>query len=226
MKPNDNEIIFKDAEFYVLDREALSEFTGALGSQSCEVVKTGHSTLEIRVNTEESSALFTTIPAEEGWSAEIDGQPCTIASSVNGALMCLNVPAGEHTIKLTFLPAGMKTGLILTASGAGILIIMIALSLILKHRKRKKALTEQVPEEIESVPEEPETIPDFPEVPDIDDDDEAFGVIFEDAVVPEEKAAEPEVKAVGPELEEGFVVVRDEGELPVIPEDTFEEDGL
>ena len=231
LKPNDNEIIFKDAEFYVLDREALSEFTGALGSQSCEVVKTGHSTLEIRVNTEESRALFTTIPAEEGWSAEIDGQPCTIASSVNGALMCLNVPAGEHTIKLTFFPAGMKTGLILTASGAGILIIMIALSLILKHRKRKKALveqisTEQVPEETESVPEEPETIPDFPEVPDIDDDDEAFGVIFEEAVVPEEKAAEPEVKAVGPELEEGFVVVRDEGELPVIPEDTFEEDGL
>ena len=63
-------------------------------------------------------------------------------------------------------------------------------------------------------------------MPDIDDDDEAFGVIFEDAVVPEEKAAEPEVKDVGPELEEGFVVVRDEGELPVIPEDTFEEDGL
>lgn len=229
LRPNDSEMIFGDAQFYVLDREALSEFTQTLGSQNCEVVKTGHSSFEIKVNTEQSRALFTTIPVEEGWSAELDGQPCTIASAVNDSLMCLNVPAGEHTIKLTFFPAGMKTGLIMTAAGVGMLLIMIALSLILKHVKRKKALTEQVSaeqdfDENESVPEEPETIPEFPEVPDIEDEDDAFGSIPDDFAAPEEKAAEHEVKAVEPELEEGFVAVRDEGELPVIPEDTFEED--
>lgn len=229
LRPNDSEMIFGDAQFYVLDREALSEFTQTLGSQNCEVVKTGHSSFEIKVNTEQSRALFTTIPVEEGWSAELDGQPCTIASAVNDSLLCLNVPAGEHTIKLTFFPAGMKTGLILTAAGVGMLLIMIALSLILKHVKRKKALTEQVSaeqdfEETESVPEEPESIPDFPEVPDIEDEDDAFGSIPDDFAAPEEKAAEHEVKAVEPELEEGFVAVSDEGELPVIPEDTFEED--
>ncbi|MBP1562928.1 MAG: YfhO family protein [Oscillospiraceae bacterium] len=229
LRPNDSEMIFGDAQFYVLDREALSEFTQTLGSQNCEVVKTGHSSFEIKVNTEQSRALFTTIPVEEGWSAELDGQPCTIASAVNDSLLCLNVPAGEHTIKLTFFPAGMKTGLIMTAAGVGMLLIMIALSLILKHVKRKKALTEQVSaeqdfDENESVPEEPETIPEFPEVPDIEDEDDAFGSIPDDFAAPVEKAAEHEVKAVEPELEEGFVAVSDEGELPVIPEDTFEED--
>ena len=213
IRPNDNEMIFKDAEFYVLDREALSEYTQTLGSQNCEVVKTGHSSLEIRVNTEESRALFTTIPVEEGWSAEIDGQPCTIASSVNGALMCLNVPAGEHTIKLTFFPAGMKTGLILTASGAGVLLIMIVISVILKHRKRKKALAEQVSEETESASEEPETIPEFPDVPDIEDEEDGFEAIDEEISALEEKAAEERLKEA-----------RDVGELPVIPEDTFDEE--
>lgn len=213
IRPNDNEMIFKDAEFYVLDREALSEYTQTLANQTCEVVKTGHSSLEIRVNTDESRALFTTIPAEEGWTAEIDGQPCTIASAVNGALMCLNVPAGEHTIKLTFFPAGMKTGLILTASGAGVLLIMIVISVILKHRKRKKALANQVPEETESAYEEPETIPDFPDVPDIDDEEDGFDAIDEEISALEEKAAEERLKAA-----------RDVGELPVIPEDTFDEE--
>ena len=209
LRPNDSEMIFGDAEFYVLDREALSEYTGALGNQSCEVIKTGSSSLEIRVNTEESRALFTTIPVEEGWSAELDGQPCTIASAVNGALMCLNVPAGEHTIKLTFFPAGMKTGLILTAAGAGLLLVMIALSLIVKHVKRKKALAEQVPEETE----EPETIPDFPEMPDIDDEEDGFDAIDEEISALEEKAAE-----------ERLMESREVGELPVIPEDTFDEE--
>lgn len=213
IRPNDNEMIFKDAEFYVLDREALSEYTQTLGSQNCEVVKTGHSSLEIRVNTEESRALFTTIPVEEGWSAEIDGQPCTIASSVNGALMCLNVPAGEHTIKLMFFPAGMKTGLILTASGAGVLLIMIVISVILKHRKRKKALAEQVSEETESASEEPETIPEFPDVPDIEDEEDGFEAIDEEISALEEKSAEERLKEA-----------RDVGELPVIPEDTFDEE--
>lgn len=209
LRPNDSEMIFGDAEFYVLDREALSEYTGALGNQSCEVIKTGSSSLEIRVNTEESRALFTTIPVEEGWSAELDGQPCTIASAVNGALMCLNVPAGEHTIKMTFFPAGMKTGLILTAAGAGLLLVMIALSLIVKHVKRKKALAEQVPEETE----EPETIPDFPEMPDIDDEEDGFDAIDEEISALEEKAAE-----------ERLMESREVGELPVIPEDTFDEE--
>lgn len=213
IRPNDNEMIFKDAEFYVLDREALSEYTQTLGSQNCEVVKTGHSSLEIRVNTDESRALFTTIPVEEGWSAEIDGQPCTIASSVNGALMCLNVPAGEHTIKLTFFPAGMKTGLILTASGAGVLLIMIVISVILKHRKRKKALAGEIYEETESASEEPETIPEFPDVPDIEDEEDGFEAIDEEISALEEKSAEERLKEA-----------RDVGELPVIPEDTFDEE--
>lgn len=213
IRPNDNEMIFKDAEFYVLDREALSEYTQTLGSQNCEVVKTGHSSLEIRVNTEESRALFTTIPVEEGWSAEIDGQPCTIASSVNGSLLCLNVPAGEHTIKLTFFPAGMKTGLILTASGAGVLLIMIVISLILKHRKRKKALAGEIYEKTESASEEPETIPEFPDVPDVEDEEDGFEAIDEEISALEEKSAEERLKAA-----------RDVGELPVIPEDTFDEE--
>ncbi|MGN0669067.1 MAG: YfhO family protein, partial [Oscillospiraceae bacterium] len=213
LKPSDNEMVFGDAEFYVLDREALSELTQTLGSQNCEVVKTGHSSLEIRVNADESRALFTTIPAEEGWSATIDGQPCTIASAVNGALMCLNVPAGEHTIKLTFFPAGMKTGLILTASGAGLLLVMIVLSVILKHRKRKKALAGENLDEPESASEEPETIPDFPDVPDVEDEEDGFEAIDEEISALEEKAAEERMKAA-----------RDVGELPVIPEDTFDEE--
>ena len=89
--------------------------------------------------------------------------------------------------------------------------VMIALSLILKHIKRKKALAVN-PEETEKAADEPETIPEFPDVPDVEDEEDGFEAIDEEISALEEKAAE-EMKAA-----------RDVGELPVIPEDTFYEE--
>ena len=195
LRPNEKEMIFKDAEFYVLDRDVLSEYTAALKNQNFTVTKTGHASFEIKTNSEEAKALFTTIPAENGWSASIDGKPCEIASCVNGTLMCLNVPAGEHTITLEFFPAGMKTGLILTAGGAGLLLVMILVSVIVKHKKRGKAdLAENAAQTAEeAVDEEPETIPDFPEISEVDDMYENFDSISEEApAIPEEAPVIPE----------------------------------
>lgn len=253
LKPLEGEMFFKDAEFYVLDREVLSEYTAALSEQNCEVRRTSGTSLEIKVNCDESRALFTTIPVEEGWSAAIDGVPCTIASSVNDTLLCLNVPAGEHTITLGFFPAGMKTGLIMTACGAGILLVMIVVSVIAKHVKKKKALAadgengaeianngensseneENTVIAAEKPIEEPaaeEGILDFPEMPDLPDDDD-YGVVLDDVEF-EEKAAENLKKLEEKKLSESkteeksakIETAPEVGELPVIPEDIFDEE--
>ena len=245
LKTLEDELFIKDPEFYVLDREVLADYTASILEQNCEVRRTSGTSLEIKVNSDGNRALFTTIPVEEGWSAAIDGNPCTIASAVNDTLICLNVPEGEHTITLNFFPAGMKMGLILTAAGAGILLVMIVTSIIVKRVKKKKArsadgenaldngenseispvIAEEKP--AEEAREETSGILDFPEMPDLPDDED-YGVVLDDVEF-EEKVAEnlkklEEKRNSG--KSENVETAPEVGELPVIPEDNFdEEDG-
>lgn len=248
LKTLEDELFIKDPEFYVLDREVLADYTASILEQNCEVRRISGTSLEIKVNSDGNRALFTTIPVEEGWSAAIDGVPCTIASAVNDALICLNVPEGEHTITLNFFPAGMKTGLIMTAAGAGILLVMIVTSIIVKRVKKKKALSADeengvnnddnsheneentvIAEEkpAEKACEEASGILDFPEMPDLPDDDD-YGVVLDDVEF-EEKVAENLKKIEekrNTEKSENVETAPEVGELPVIPEDNFdEEDG-
>lgn len=245
LKTLEDELFIKDPEFYVLDREVLADYTASILEQNCEVRRTSGTSLEIKVNSDGNRALFTTIPVEEGWSAAIDGNPCTIASAVNDTLICLNVPEGEHTITLNFFPAGMKMGLILTAAGAGILLVMIVTSIIVKRVKKKKArsadgenaldngenseispvIAEEKP--AEEAREEASGILDFPEMPDLPDDED-YGVVLDDVEF-EEKVAENLKKLEekrNSEKPESVETAPEVGELPVIPEDNFdEEDG-
>ena len=92
------------------------------------VERTGTAKLSISVHADENCALFTSIPYEEGWTAEIDGKKTAILSAANGALMCLDMPHGDHTVTLSFFPAGMKTGFIFFFIGAAVLAGLIILS--------------------------------------------------------------------------------------------------
>ncbi len=57
-----------------------------------------------------SEKLLLTIPATDGWTAFVDGNPATI-DNVNG-LIALNPGAGQHTIELRYETPGLKAGVV------------------------------------------------------------------------------------------------------------------
>ena len=124
-----DDMYVKEAMFFYLDEDELSDFSHSMAERNAEttVVRTGHSALEIKVNAAEDCALFATIPFEEGWTALIDGQPAQLLPAVDGTLTGLKIPAGRHTVTLSFFPAGLKTGLIMMTLGAVILASLIIL---------------------------------------------------------------------------------------------------
>ncbi len=128
-------VYFKEAQFYYADSAALEQFSAAMAEKNAATVleRTGGDRLELSVNAAEDSVLFTTIPMEEGWTVLIDGEKAPVISTMGGALIAVEVPAGAHDIVLDFFPAGMKAGLILTAGGA----LLFALMLIVTHIMRK-----------------------------------------------------------------------------------------
>ena len=85
--------------------------------------------------------MFTTINNEPGWTVWVDGVKTTTVT-VAGALMAVPVSAGTHEIEMKFFPAGLALGMILTAVGIVIIVIMGIM-----EKKQEKRLLDRVYEE-------------------------------------------------------------------------------
>ena len=144
LKLLDDVVYFTNAWFYYIDEAALDKFNSTIQNLNAdtELTRTGGCTLELKVSAAEDCALFTTIPAEEGWTATIDGEYVSLETTLSDSLLCLSVPEGEHTIVLDFYPAGLSTGLILTGVGmAGLAVMLLVTDWIRRtdDQRRKKA---------------------------------------------------------------------------------------
>lgn len=156
LKLLDDAVYFTNAWFYYIDTAMLEKFNTTMQEMNAEttVTRTDGCTLTIEVNAEEDCALFTTIPLEEGWTATIDGETVSLKECLSESLICLSVSEGKHTIVLSFYPAGLSSGLILTSAGMFLLAAMIVVSDILKRRKEKAVQEESTADEETAINEE------------------------------------------------------------------------
>ncbi len=76
------------------------------------------------VNAKKDQVLFTTIPYDKGWTAYVDGKKVTIKSWKN-SFVTIPISKGKHTIQLTFLPYGFKTGVICFVLGISLFILYV-----------------------------------------------------------------------------------------------------
>ena len=82
--------------------------------------------------------VITTIPAEDGWTLTIDGQPAELGK-YQDAFLAFKVPEGTHTAELSFTPPGLKAGA--AASCAGIVFLAAFVFIdkkVLNNRKANK----------------------------------------------------------------------------------------
>lgn len=135
-----DDVYIKDAQFFYTTDAEIAEWNAQIRAMNgnTTVTRTGKAKLEINVSAAEKQVLFTSIPYEEGWRAEIDGERAEISACVNRTLMCVEVPPGEHKITLSFTPAGMKEGLICFGFGAAILAVLIVPCLLPQKKKSEE----------------------------------------------------------------------------------------
>lgn len=65
------------------------------------------------------TALFTSIPAEPGWYAFVDGEP-VVTDTAWGALLTVPITPGEHQITLHFTPTGLRIGALISLCSLGL----------------------------------------------------------------------------------------------------------
>ncbi len=84
-----------------------------------------------------AAGLCTTIPAEEGWSAWVDGQRVELETWLD-TFLCLALPAGAREVELRYTPPGLVPGAALGALGLAGLILANTRGYALKKKYRQR----------------------------------------------------------------------------------------
>lgn len=79
--------------------------------------------------------LLLTIPYDKSWTACVDGQKVD-PEMIGSCLMGLDLKAGEHSIRMVFIPQGLKEGIAATVVSA----ILFLLALLVYRKKHKGEL--------------------------------------------------------------------------------------
>lgn len=130
---------------YYVDDEALNKGYNILKEGQLNVTSFEETKITGTVTAKKDGMMFTSIPYDAGWTVKIDGKEIAEKDyiSLESAYLCFNLPAGEHTVELSF----EQRGLIIGAAISGVTVILMLLvaylfSLLRKRKAEKLALAE------------------------------------------------------------------------------------
>lgn len=119
---------------YALCEDEYERAIAMLQSETPLQLSVDNTRIDCTVHARQQQVLFTSIPADAGWVAYIDGEKAAW-QAVDGALMALPVPAGTHTVQWRFTPKGLLPGAIISGTT---FCVCIALAVWLHLQKRKQ----------------------------------------------------------------------------------------
>lgn len=114
------------------DYDALSALYDVLSSGDFHTKSFNDRSITGTIKADSGSVLCFSIPYDEGWKAYIDGAEAETFEGFGEALLSVNVPEGEHEIKLAYTPLGFKEGLLLSICAA----VSLCLIFFLERKKR------------------------------------------------------------------------------------------
>ena len=76
-------------------------------------VTTSNNKVFVDYSSKTNASLFFTIPYDKGWTATINHKKVKIQRAQKG-FMKVDVPSGKGEVVLTFIPYGLKTGLLIS----------------------------------------------------------------------------------------------------------------
>lgn len=112
---------------YYCDLELLTDAIDRL--DNTQVTAVTNSKVELTAQADTGRVLVTTIPAEPGWTAYVDGKRAETSTWLN-TFLSLEVPAGEHTVTLRYTAPGLLPGVVL----GGLALLASAAPYLLRRR--------------------------------------------------------------------------------------------
>lgn len=107
-----------------LDQAAFDGAIARLREGELQNVDYAEGRIEGTINNANDGLMFTSIPFDSGWRVKVDGERVDTFALGDGFL-CFAVPAGEHTISMSFFPSGMIAGIIITVLALLLLLVLM-----------------------------------------------------------------------------------------------------
>lgn len=105
------------AEIWRFDPEAMEEIYQCLSKSPLELSSWTDTGLAGSINTPEGGTMFTSISYDKGWKIWVDGTAVS-GRPVFDAFLGVDLEPGEHKIRLSYEPQGLKTGAVITGVSA------------------------------------------------------------------------------------------------------------
>ncbi|MCL2077153.1 MAG: YfhO family protein [Oscillospiraceae bacterium] len=133
------DLFYKDAFFAYIDRSVYLPALERLHAMNADTVvtKTSPTSLRIETSSDVERLLFTTIPAEPGWTVTVNGVR-TRYFEVLDSLIAVTLPAGNNVVEMKFTPSGYPIAMFMTI--AGLIVFTLFCLLHLKLKKEREAL--------------------------------------------------------------------------------------
>ena len=106
--PGNAQVSFESPTFYRLDTKKYTEAIGKIKENPVEVSSYKNKVI-VNYKVKNETSIFFTIPYDRGWSAYQNGKKIQIQQAQTG-FMKIDVPEGEGTITLSFIPKGFVAG--------------------------------------------------------------------------------------------------------------------
>ncbi len=129
---------------YVVE-PVYQEMVEKLGDEQLKVVSYDSTHVEGMVTAKEDGVLFLTIPYDENWTAQVDGQDVEVLP-IDDAFMALKVTSGNHMISLTYYPAKFKLCVLISLASLLALIVLTVIRKSCDVLKRRKAYAAEASE--------------------------------------------------------------------------------
>lgn len=133
---------------YFVNDDKLNEGYEILKSGAMNVESFEETKIKGTVSTDKDSLFFTSIPYDKGWTVKVDGTEIAEDDyiALQDAYLCFNLPAGEHSIEISFMPQGILLG---AGVSALTVIALIAAAIIFAKRRKSNVNAPFVPVVVE-----------------------------------------------------------------------------
>ncbi|MFS9152931.1 YfhO family protein [Streptococcus infantis] len=106
--PGNAQVSFESPTFYRLDTKKYTEAIAKIKENPVEVSSYKNKVI-VNYKVKNETSIFFTIPYDQGWSAYQNGKKLQIQQAQTG-FMKIDIPEGEGTITLSFIPKGFIAG--------------------------------------------------------------------------------------------------------------------
>ncbi len=135
LKLIDEDIRITEAGFYYEDEEAIREWSrlaGALNEGIGELNEITSSHLTFSTSSAEDRLVVVSLPYDRSFRITVDGKRVKPVPALE-MLMGMEIPAGEHSVEMRYIPRGTVVGALVSAAG----IVMFVIFFCIRFRREQ-----------------------------------------------------------------------------------------